>query len=321
MRTCTSYRRRFQPWANIRCGKGVTVTRDALRWLTAFVAFAASALLPAPGLAAERYAEGLLWRVESAGAPPSYLFGTIHIDDARVAKLPDSVATTFDKAASFTMEVTFEPANMLRVADRMIYLDGRDLPGVIGSELFEKVSAVSAELGIPGEALRMFKPWSVALLMIMPQQNSAEVLDNLLYRRAVEQKKPVRELESVDEQVATFDALPERDQVSMLRQALQSRAGMPAKIQRLVETYLRRDLATLWRLSEENDGGDADAKRIGDILVKRLFDDRHPRMVARMQPQLKAGAAFIAVGALHLYGDRGLPAMLARQGYRVTRVY
>jgi uncharacterized protein YbaP (TraB family) len=57
------------------------------------------------------------------------------------------------------------------------------------------------------------------------------------------------------------------------------------------------------------------------VFDQRLLYDRNARMIERMQPQLKTGAAFIAVGALHLYGDRGLLNLLARDGYRITRVY
>jgi hypothetical protein len=36
---------------------------------------------------------------------------------------------------------------------------------------------------------------------------------------------------------------------------------------------------------------------------------------------LKTGRAFVAVGALHLYGERGVLALLATRGYTDTRVY
>jgi hypothetical protein len=48
--------------------------------------------------------------------------------------------------------------------------------------------------------------------------------------------------------------------------------------------------------------------------------DTHCRGYSVMRPQLTAGNAFVAVGALHLYGEYGLLVLLARDGYHVTRV-
>ncbi|HYQ72222.1 MAG TPA: TraB/GumN family protein [Gammaproteobacteria bacterium] len=40
-----------------------------------------------------------------------------------------------------------------------------------------------------------------------------------------------------------------------------------------------------------------------------------------MQPHLKAGNAFIAVGALHLPGETGLLSLLEQRGYTVRAIY
>lgn len=270
---------------------------------------------------ASRFDQGLLWKVEKAGAPASHVFGTIHIDDERVTKLPEAVTRSLSASSSFTMEVSLDPGNLLQLATRMIFQDGRDLPGVVGEALYQKVVAVSASLGMPGELLRQFKPWAVALLLSVPQQNSTDVLDLALFRMASEQNKTIHQLESIEEQVATFEALPESDQAALLSHALENHDKMPQMTKQVIEAYLRRDLAAMWRLSEEGDGGKPEYKRLNEVFTKRLLDERNTRMIERMQPQLRAGNAFIAVGALHLYGERGLLNLLAQRGYQLTRVY
>ncbi len=44
-------------------------------------------------------------------------------------------------------------------------------------------------------------------------------------------------------------------------------------------------------------------------------------MAHRLFLPLRDGHLFVAVGALHLHGVKGMLALLRTQGYRITRVY
>jgi uncharacterized protein len=275
-------------------------------------------LAAAPALAAEAYERGLLWRVEGKGAPPSHVFGTVHLADPRVTRLPPAVARELDRASSVSLEMTLDNSNIMTLANRMLYTDGRDLQSVAGAELFGKAAAITAELGLPEPLLRMFKPWAVALVLSAPPQDPANVLDFVLARRAQEKGKPVHELEGMEEQIAALEGFPESEQVALLRHAVENRSRMADWIGRIVEAYLARDLAAMQRISEESSGGD---QRANEVFADRLLYQRNERMVERMEPRLAEGGAFIAVGAMHLYGSRGVPALLERRGYRVTVVY
>ena len=266
------------------------------------------------------YTQGLLWKIEGRGREPSYVFGTIHLSDPRVTTLPAPVKSTFDAARAFAVEVTLEPATMLQAASRMVYMDGRDLRTVVGAPLFEKIAASSGTLGLPPEMLKAFKPWAIGLFLSTPEGDPAAVLDFVLQRNAAEQKKTLHSLESIDEQLDVFDKLSERDQVTFLRAALEARARLPALIQRMTAAYLARDLAALTRISEE-ERGDAEARRMTGALMQRLLYDRNVRMAQRAEALFASGTTFVAVGALHLYGERGVLGELARRGHRVSRVY
>ena len=275
-------------------------------------------LVAAAAPAAAQYERGLLWRVEGKGPAPSHVFGTVHLADPRVTKLPAAVARELDAASSVSLEVTLDAANIATLASRMLYTDGRDLQGVAGAELFQQAAAITAALGLPEPLLRMFKPWAVALVLSAPPQDPTHVLDFALARRAAEKGKPVHELEGIEEQVTVLEGFPEADQVALLRHAVENRNRMQDWIGRIVEAYLARDLAAMNRISEESSGGDP---RVREAYTDRLLHQRNERMVEKMEARLAEGGAFVAMGALHLYGSRGVLALLEARGYRVTRVY
>jgi uncharacterized protein YbaP (TraB family) len=56
-------------------------------------------------------------------------------------------------------------------------------------------------------------------------------------------------------------------------------------------------------------------------LREALFTGRNERWTARVQREMEAGLRpFVAVGAAHMAGPQGLPAMLEARGYKVTRL-
>jgi uncharacterized protein YbaP (TraB family) len=61
-------------------------------------------------------------------------------------------------------------------------------------------------------------------------------------------------------------------------------------------------------------------QRLAREFQRRLILDRNHRMAERMEPWLKQGGAFVAVGALHLPGEQGLISLLRQQGYSVRGV-
>jgi uncharacterized protein len=81
-------------------------------------------------------------------------------------------------------------------------------------------------------------------------------------------------------------------------------------------------------------GGDVDAlealkeSELGDLppaLIERFhalaIETRNQRMIARLQPVLRQGGCFIAVGALHFPGETGLLQGLGALGYELSRIH
>ena len=55
-------------------------------------------------------------------------------------------------------------------------------------------------------------------------------------------------------------------------------------------------------------------------LTRVVIDQRNAQFAFRLFRPLRGGRTFVAVGALHLHGRKGLLQLLREQGYRVTRV-
>lgn len=265
------------------------------------------------------HGQGLLWKIEGRGAAPSYLFGTIHLADARATALPKTVEQAFDAATSFTMEAAVtDPAAIQLAAARMVLDDGRTLEDVVGADLFARTrAAVARHVGFDMD-IRRHKPWALVALLSMPRPTGEPPLDLALQQRAATQGKPVHALETMAEQIAVFDDLTLGEQTELLAETLRTYPLMEGLIAEMLRLYLARDIGAVYHLDKQHRPANA---VLDEKIERRLITDRNRRMAERMQPRLQSGRAFIAIGALHLPGEAGVLRLLERAGYRISRVY
>lgn len=277
---------------------------------------------------AGKYAEGLLWRIEppadgGARGEPSYVFGTMHSGDPRVRHLKPDVERTFADSTTFCAEATLDGSALLGVGQRMMNADGRSLDQILGAELYAEVAPLMEARGIPEAFLPMLQPWVVLLSLSMPASATGaqpgEILDVDLMNRAHADGKTVCGLETLDEQIDAVSKIPERDLIANVRSAAKAAAGLETVYATATELYVKEDLAGLAALDAGERGDAGDRRRAADF-ERRLIDDRNVRMVDRMTPRIDRGGAFIAIGAGHLGGERGVLALLERRGYAVKRV-
>lgn len=288
----------------------------------AFLAGAlASLALPARAAAAQRFTRGLLWRVEKRGVAPSHVYGTIHVPDARLAQLPAPVRQRFEGAKSLMLEFVPDAYSRERFLEAAMFMDRQTLQDKIGAQDFERAVAQLAPIGLSREVVNRLKPWGALLNLRNPQRaDDAVPLDRQLLELARARRMPTEQIEGVEEQIFTFDELPMESQVALLRHSLAHRDELVELGERTLDAYLTGDLAAIWRLREAFGARYPEIAPHQAALTKRVLHDRSVVMAFRMQRELRRGSAFVALGALHLYGGKGVLALLESDGYRARRV-
>lgn len=263
--------------------------------------------------------DGLLWRISGLGNNVSYVLGTIHSDSPRVTRIPAEIKKIFAQSRSFTAELDMDIASLLQAQTQMLLPPDKALSSIIGAARFQQCVSLLADYGIPEVAIARMKPWAIAVQLSMPRPTTGVFLDLELFQQAQAKGMKTYGLETVEEQMSTFETLTQPQQILMLDDAIQNHKRLPAMIDTLIGLYLQRNLEGMEQYSKKmmQEGNPA----LADIMQDKLIVKRNHRMVNRMQARLSEGGAFIAVGALHLPGENGILKLLQRAGYRVEPVY
>lgn len=269
----------------------------------------------------EPFGHGLLWRVTRAGATPSHVFGTIHDADERLGELPTPVSAALGRSKSLMVEFLPSAYSKERFLEAAMFPDRQTLEQLIGAEDFARVLEQLAPIGLERDVVNKLKPWAVLINLRSAQSATASSLDAQIVERARGRRLAIGQIEGVEEQIFTFDECPLESQVALLRHSLAHRAELVELAQQTVAAYVERDLAAIWAMREDFIARYPEVAAHQAIMTKRVLYDRSVVMAYRMQRELRHGNAFVALGALHLYGGRGVLASLEQDGYRVTRVF
>ncbi len=274
--------------------------------------------------AAQRFDRGLLWRIDRpgvSGRAPSYLYGTVHVDDARATAFGPSVRSALAKSRVFVPELLPDADSAQAFAAATRAEPGQTLADLAGSDDFERIAdRLHTRYSVLRATTARLKPWAAYVYLSQPARPMGEIVDAALIRLAQQQGLPVQPLETVEQQIAAMDAVPVASQLALLAALARDHDAAMAEVDQLVELYLAQDLAGLRRLEESATRDDPRLQQPMSDFIEQILDHRNERMLTTLRPQLEAGGAFTAVGALHLTGEQGLLARLVRAGWRVRRV-
>jgi uncharacterized protein YbaP (TraB family) len=172
---------------------------------------------------------------------------------------------------------------------------------------------------MPPGALDRFRPFfasvTLASLQFGAMGMGAEQGAEAVIRRAMKgSNKQLGAVETVDEQFALLNALPEAEQLRILESTLKEEGSMSKEITSMLDAWNRGDAKAVAKSIQQSD-------KESPSLYKLMFTDRNARWAKWVESRLnRPGTVFMAVGAGHLAGDRSLVTLLKKDGHQVSRV-
>ena len=256
--------------------------------------------------------KGLFWKMESPTGVVSYLFGTMHTDDNRVADLSPNVLEAIKNVDTFMMESAEN-----RDPSVMLMKEG-NLASQLTEQEFEQVREL-ADFHVMhlGAAMQM-KPWLLAVVFDLPKPQTPFAQDNILMTKSEDALKNVVGIETAAEHFGVMDNFSLDEQMVMLRAVLKrTPAQKEADFEALMAAYLAGDSDKISALDEQITGGML-PKEIWAKMRTKLLDERNVVMAERSIKVANEKPVFVAVGASHLAGDNGLIAAFKKAGYKLS---
>ena len=252
-----------------------------------------------------------LFAVEHGGKT-SYLLGTHHVG-VSLAKMPALVRDKLEYARVVATEVSPNDGSVLPTAQTPVSQQlsasaWRHYRELVGDAVAQRVDRMG--------------PFMASVVLDSMFDDRSQMLDDEIAARAVKQGKH-RALETgasvLPVVTGTFDVRFLRAELETTRDRdqLKHQTGDDLAAYCNGEKEDSEFLAAKDREAALRAGVDQAAL---DRLEKTLLEDRNRQWLPAIETMCDDGDAFIAVGEKHLFGDRGVIALLQKAGYRVARV-
>jgi uncharacterized protein YbaP (TraB family) len=271
----------------------------------------------------------LLWTATHPDGGNIALFGTMHLSDPRITRLPAEAEAAFESADAVWTELIANQNTQSALLEAGRWQNPNDsLWKALGPELSERFREEAINLGQSPEVFEPLRPWmaevAFAQLSAAPYLKGSETLDVKLLSRARAAGKEVGAVETTEEQLAALASGSIEQQVHRLSATLERNAADRAagrdRMREQVDAYLAGDAEALWRQAEEV-LDPQDKIMLG--WWNMVYVQRNQRMTERIQAIVRNAPDkqyLFAFGALHFTGSPSVIDGLRGTGWTVTRV-
>jgi uncharacterized protein YbaP (TraB family) len=262
-----------------------------------------------------------LWKVADADTIV-YLFGTIHLlPEGQTWRTP-----VLEEAIAASDELVIETLigdDPMGSAQRMMALGASpNLPPIVERvprDKREALTKVISESGVPVAALDRLETWAAALTLTAVTFRRLGLSPELGVEKGLEgsykaKARPVRGLETVEQQLRYFDGLSEDAQRSFLLGVLEDPAEAKKQFAAMLRTWSVGDVAGIARTF---DAELKESPELRDALISRRNANWADWIGKRLD---QPGTVMVAVGAGHLAGSESVQEMLRGRGIKATRI-
>jgi uncharacterized protein len=266
-----------------------------------------------------------LWEVSSL-TNRVYLYGTVHAGKPGFYPLPEPVRKAFAESKVLAVEADVTDAeSMAQGASSMLLVPPDTLAKRVPAPVYERFRRQLDRLGVPEQALAQMTPFLAASMIAFAEwgrQGYAPQfgVDLHLLQLGKEAGKRVVELEGAQAQTDLMNSLTAAEQLAAFEgvvSALES-GLVREQITGVVNAWQSGDPALLLEVMRAYNEGAPGAAAIEEKFIW----SRHAEMAKKIEWFLLNARerVFVAVGALHLAGPRGLVEMLRKSGYIVRQL-
>lgn len=267
----------------------------------------------APALTTNSNNNTLLWEISGNGlTKASYLFGTFHLlckDDINISDACKQAITQSDEVY---LELDMDdPSTLMQGMMLMNMKNGKKLKDLYSADAYDRVvqyfkDSLKTSIGM----FQGMKPFFLMALLYPKMMPCDDVsgIEQAVMSIAQEQNKEIKGLETMAMQASVFDSIPYEKQAAELLQSIDSMDKAKQYFAVMNKAYKDQQLNEIERLINDTEYGMQENQDV-------LLDKRNLAWVDQLKIIMKEKPVFVAVGAGHLVGERGLISLLRKDGY------
>jgi len=263
--------------------------------------------------------KSLLWKVQHPEQKGEiYLFGTMHLMEKAYFFFPKKLEKLVQKSDVLVMELAGMPDPMEAMKYILLPQESNFFDYFSSEQSDTILQWAQDKLQMDENAFRStfskMKPFAVVQMAVqmefMGKTESYEIRFESLAKAA---SVPIEGLETVADQMGIFDRMTKEQQSEMVMESIREGDQEIGEIKKMQQIYTTQDLDALYALVDQ-DGG------FLEEMENELLTDRNANWAKQMVNYMDGREVFVAVGAAHLGGPKGLIRLLEAEGYLLTPI-
>ena len=254
----------------------------------------------------------LLWKLAGEGLPgPSYLFGTMHVRDQRAFLRLGRVYSAMEECDGFAAEFHLEETENTLQANSMQLPNNQRISDFLPKNRFERYrTALLKSTGLDLVQFDRMLPFMTVNLVTeqLLGRDMPEPLDQHLWAFAKKQGKSLHGIETLEEQLQVLRKISLEEQMKMLEGLCSNIGNFRHYLLRLAALYEASEVQALYKMVKKN------SKSLRPMMIYQ----RNEVMASRIASMVRERRMFLAIGAAHLGGGKGVLRLLKKQGFKLA---